>query len=955
MPAIVRIHLQSAGHLSEHINSVFNPEDQQDVKLAFDLLTDIWSLPAASSAAHSPGYIKAREALRVLGKLLYHMVFPYLCVDLTLSEQLEHLSAAIHLALALYHQSQNKFIPTLLYVDLAIMIKNVFFCLAKAKIDVPNGSFWIILLGTDRLEELFGDLRTRRKPRLLNILARYPHWDRSPRRLKLLAITRESRELPDSSDHIKAPSWRGNTYVRSVSLQTSWKRGRLLIEKECPFLAQELEAVDECPNADILAPFGALLVNIPLDVDDIDESLEVPYTLLPQTHVSALDSSAENDRTEVEDALAEDDDSDVSPLRVSTPSPTHNAAALFDCFILVDGKKVLKSRALALRGRYNKKTSSTDRLKQVQEFGTSEFGSKPSLLGHDPVASLVACDGRVWLCVGEVNNMKLDSQPVDQVPLDVLCEPAVTMSFQFLGFRPTTSDDDPTLKLDWRSFTLPTEQTFSVPGRLIQPLDPTFSTANLFNTFYMMESSAVMVIAATLLGVLKPSDLPKLPTVQRTKDFPYCERSGKPPVIQVDLSLMLGKACFLCDGDGDTLEIGASDVCPSCSPEVTLDVSQPQQVLAHIGAHILNDSSVDRTTEPCGFCLRPSALCRFFLTKGKGAQGSIKIDKTQSQSCPNMLNFTYTIASESKPSSPCSNVPISCPLCPKTSPAVWQYNWKHHFASAHPAASFANYSSTAEHTNFEKFEMKRVWDDRRNIAVKRTKKDVSVAHSSHVSLSEGVTVDDGEEPELDAASNETQSDVDEDQEPFGTGRHETEGDGKWPPVGGGDEQPPLNQGMQPPDEFPSPREDTSDSNAPAPDTPHHPNNVEISSVSLPVLATVGEAMGIAPCDVRNRASSPSLELDHRESVTENCRPRRKRKVRDIGNLQQCLCGVMVKNASDTIECKRLGCETGISRLPAIGSAMPVRRRQEWGREQKRLDVYDTPAVGDRNCLIWMRA
>ncbi|KAF8057382.1 hypothetical protein FPV67DRAFT_1723969 [Lyophyllum atratum] len=765
---------------------------------------------AASSAAHSPGYIKAREALRVLGKLLYHMVFPYLCVDLTLSEQLEHLSAAIHLVLALYHQSQNKFISTLLYVDLTIMIKNVFFCLAKAKIDVPNGSFWIILLGTDRLEELFGVLRT--------------------------MIATNANPM--------------------FSRSTSWKRGRLLIEKKCPFLAQELEAVDECPNADILAPFGALLVNIPLDVDDIDESLEVPNTLLPQTHVSALDSSAENDQTEVEDALAEDDDSDVSPLRVSTPSPIHNAAAPFDCFILVDGKKVLKSRALALRGRYNKKTSSTDRLKRVQEFGTSEFGSKPSLLGHDPVASLVACDGRVWLCVGEVNNLKLDSQPVDQVPLDVLCEPAVTLLFQFLGFRPTTSDDNPTLKLDWRSFTLPTEQTFSVPGRLVQPLDPTFSTANLFNMFYMMESSAVMAIAATLLGVLKPSDLPKLPTVQRTKDFPYRERSGKPPVIQVDLSLMLGKACFLCDGDSDTLEIGASDVCPSCSPEVTLDVSQPQRVLAHIGAHILNDSSVDRTTEPCGFCLRPSALCRFFLTKGKGAHGSIKIDKTRSQSCPNMLNFTYAIVSESKPSSPCFNVSISCPLCPKTSPAVWQYNWKHHFASAHPAASFANYSSTAGHTNFEKFEMKRL---------------------GIVSLSEGVTVDDGEEPELDAASNETQSDVDEDQEPFGTGRHETDGDGKWPPVGGGDEQPPLNQGMQPPDESPSPREDTSDSNAPAPDTPHHPNNVEISSVSLPVLATVGEAMGIAPCDVRNRESSPSLELDHGESVTENCRPRRKRK------------------------------------------------------------------------------
>ena len=40
------------------------------------------------------------------------------------------------------------------------MIKNVFFCVAKAKVDDPNGSFWIILLGTDHLEELFGILWT---------------------------------------------------------------------------------------------------------------------------------------------------------------------------------------------------------------------------------------------------------------------------------------------------------------------------------------------------------------------------------------------------------------------------------------------------------------------------------------------------------------------------------------------------------------------------------------------------------------------------------------------------------------------------------------------------------------------------------------------------------------------------------------------------------------------------
>jgi hypothetical protein len=49
---------------------------------------------------------------------------------------------------------------SLLYTDIMIIIKNIFFCVAKTKVDDPLGKFWLILLGTDRLEQLFGILRT---------------------------------------------------------------------------------------------------------------------------------------------------------------------------------------------------------------------------------------------------------------------------------------------------------------------------------------------------------------------------------------------------------------------------------------------------------------------------------------------------------------------------------------------------------------------------------------------------------------------------------------------------------------------------------------------------------------------------------------------------------------------------------------------------------------------------
>jgi hypothetical protein len=143
----------------DHIQSIYNPEDKQDVKMAFDMLKDIWNLPHTSTTDWR-GSIDACEALWIFEKLLFHLVYPYLGVGLSLSEQIEHLSAAAHLALILFHLAGKEFIPTNLYINVMIMIKNTIFCITKAKVDDPEGKFWLILLGTDRLEELFGILRT---------------------------------------------------------------------------------------------------------------------------------------------------------------------------------------------------------------------------------------------------------------------------------------------------------------------------------------------------------------------------------------------------------------------------------------------------------------------------------------------------------------------------------------------------------------------------------------------------------------------------------------------------------------------------------------------------------------------------------------------------------------------------------------------------------------------------
>src|SRR6266851_7934968 len=114
---------------------MLDPTDKQDVDLAYRLLKDLWTLPLANPGKSMQMYVDVHKPLHVYGQLAYHLIFPYICMELSLSEQLEHLSVATHLTLALYvhNNAQSQFIPNALFIDIGIMIKNVFFCVAKAK------------------------------------------------------------------------------------------------------------------------------------------------------------------------------------------------------------------------------------------------------------------------------------------------------------------------------------------------------------------------------------------------------------------------------------------------------------------------------------------------------------------------------------------------------------------------------------------------------------------------------------------------------------------------------------------------------------------------------------------------------------------------------------------------------------------------------------------------------
>ena len=99
-----------------------------------------------------------------------------------------------------------------------------------------------------------------------------------------------------------------------------------------------------------------------------------------------------------------------------------------------------------------------------------------------------------------------------------------------MGMRPTTLADDPDGKHDWRAYTIK-EHSSTVPGRLIQSVNPTLSETHTDTAsglpFYLFQSTFLVALTASLFQSLTVSDLKNVPKLNATPEYPYRENSGK--------------------------------------------------------------------------------------------------------------------------------------------------------------------------------------------------------------------------------------------------------------------------------------------------------------------------------------------------------------------------------------------------------------------------------------------
>jgi hypothetical protein len=115
-------------------------------------------------------------------------------------------------------------------------------------------------------------------------------------------------------------------------------------------------------------------------------------------------------------------------------SPSYGQSPFLNT-VQIGGTVMNKSRAIARHFRYVTSASSTDRLRYVaQESRFKCTGGLDISISEDaqvdgpllsilqPIATLIFCEQKLFLCIAEVNGLFLDHQPVDDIPFSVLSE-----------------------------------------------------------------------------------------------------------------------------------------------------------------------------------------------------------------------------------------------------------------------------------------------------------------------------------------------------------------------------------------------------------------------------------------------------------------------------------------------------------------------------------------------------
>ncbi|KAK7006881.1 hypothetical protein R3P38DRAFT_3213632 [Favolaschia claudopus] len=301
------------GETKETVAILVDPADHQNVPKAYKLLRAIISVGKdgiPDTPSLSPTDKITHRAFALAGEMWRAFLDAFTVRELSLSERLASLSQFARMAFVFYRMHGSSFLSNQLYGDLQALVKAAFFCVARQQELDPEQVFYLYQIGSDRLEELFSEVRTEShdsncdslqlSERLstaadtLAIFAEHPEWHQGHVRRSWSG---------KEADHVNPTYFTGDQRVKTVVLTTVWQAGRSAADEFLRNHGIDFDFVDilSDPNVDFLRPNGGGIY--PGVSTEKDRSLpdDVPNPSSSTEPTSASDSLPDADTMDEED------------------------------------------------------------------------------------------------------------------------------------------------------------------------------------------------------------------------------------------------------------------------------------------------------------------------------------------------------------------------------------------------------------------------------------------------------------------------------------------------------------------------------------------------------------------------------------------------------------------------------------------------------------------------------
>ncbi|KAJ7498376.1 hypothetical protein B0H11DRAFT_1856325 [Mycena galericulata] len=722
-PTDLIYHLSMLEHMTrEKSGDLLDPGDRQNVPKAITLIQELCNLLGISMPPN-PTDAHNRKIINFFAEVLGYFVHPFITVQMSLSEQVRSLSTYAYLIAALHIKHGTACVTGFLYADSQAVVKNIIFTIARMQALNPNLKFYILLEGTDRLEVVFCDTRTVDHAHNFDIeqlgqklslgtlvnaaFQRNPDLDRGHRRLKLDGAL--------GIDHANPKSWIGNVRVGDVDLQKEWDAGR---EAANRILAQyfgdsarvNFIEIFSRPRHDLLRPQGNY---VGTSFTEDDKRSEMVNEVIPDPVIPVMpDGPAVASTIIVPDAQVKEDDYDDTetgmdldaffPETLEQLDQDEAPLAFSKRLVAEDGKEYMKSSVIATLSSNQSKKATTCTLR-VRGVALEDLRQKKLDIDFDPmesdnilkagdlVATLLRVNTQYCLGVISVKGFRTGTEKIVRTTVDMDMIDDIAANIKIIGQIMELQLNSESDCWQWTGNYLRINTTIKgplathkhfileFPSVLIEVLGPTLSTlnGNVTWTIPAKELRDVMDFAWQMLDPESEqvlANIEMLPQVVNPS-LPYRDSSGNNSLHVHDVPPQLTPK----------VKLGAQDLitCFTCEGQVKLSAMRN-----HVGHHILfalherSDPKPTKTrvgADPCGFCGRDGCYTQLVI-----AGGSSKITSNCGYHYSKM---NYKAAKNCTQNSPCTNIPIHRPLCPRSASGnprtIWKYNAIYHLISEH--------------------------------------------------------------------------------------------------------------------------------------------------------------------------------------------------------------------------------------------------------------------------------